>query len=119
MKKQFNLMYCDSVLTTRVVHYLVMVGVSRRDQCAAAQIARAAASSNNLYFAVNDREGADFIYSVRQSLRTPKVFGEGYNECTMRVVRKNVVDMWKLIRDLPWPLLNSTAIEQRVSPISA
>lgn len=119
MKRVFNLMYCDSVITTNVVHYIVMVGVSHRDQVAAARIAQAAASSNTLYFALNDRAGAQFMENLRDSLRKPTRFTKGFDFVRMRVVKKNVVDMWRLIRDLPWPLLNSSAIEERRSPVSA
>lgn len=119
MKTMFKLMYCDGVLTSEVVHYIVMVGISHREQIAAKKIAKLAASNNSLYFAKNDELGAQFMRQVRESLVPVNANSYDRYRNHMRVVRKNVLDMWQLLLKFPWRLLNSSAIEQRECPLSA
>lgn len=118
MKRIFNLMYCDGLLTTQVVHYYVFVGKSKREQKACAAITKMAAGTNNLYFAVNDATGARFMEMIRESLKQ-KLPDGSFAFSTMRCFPISVTAMWKMLRELPLPLLNSTKILTRSVPLHA
>lgn len=111
MKTIYNFMYCDGVLTSQTVHYVVMVGRSERELRAASFVSRLAKTTASVYFHINDNDGAKFMELVRQSLKTDVLSRNSFN--VMRCVVCNVVDLARFLRSAPMELLNSTCIESR------
>ena len=116
MKKLKDFIFCDGILSSQTVFYLVKVGSSRRDVAAhrfVAQVAR----SPNFYFQDHSIQTMAFVEKCAES-----IYGTLDNIKPLKCLRRQVVDVtWlaSFLRKNPATLLNSLKIsvpENRLNP---
>lgn len=107
MKKLKDFIYCDSLLTTSVVFYLVRVGISASDQHDARYVATVA-NSSDFYFQDHSPASQAFIEKCAAS-----IFKGVPGWKAVSLIRRQVVEVrWlaSFLRKNPPTLLNSAKI---------
>lgn len=116
MKKVYDFVFCEGVITPAIVFYLVRVGSSQRDQSALSSLSRLVKKRQDVLFCLHSQQMADFIGRVALSL-FPSV---GCPSCPpISLLKRQVVEItWlnSFVRKYPLTLLNSqfvgsTAVE--------
>lgn len=107
MKKLKDFIFCDGVLTSRTVFYLVTVGTSEKDQAAHRYVAQLARSPD-FFFSGHTLQTQAFIESCAKS-----IFHKNDIAAALRLLRRQVVTVtWlaSFLRENPPALLNSERI---------
>lgn len=113
MKKLKDFVYCDGVLTTRTVFYLVAVGSSKRD-AAAWRYVTGIARGNSFYLRDHCHSSQAFIKRCATS-----IYGELSGAKAIVLLRRVLVPVTWLaafLRKNPPALLNSTRISVPENP---
>lgn len=107
MKKLKDFVFCDAVLTTKVVFYLVKVGISCADR-QALRFVQSVASSSDFYFQDHTQKSQAYIEKCAMS-----IFDGVPGSMAMHLIRRQVVEIkWlaAFLRKNPPCLLNSAKI---------
>lgn len=107
MKKLKDFIYCDGVLSSRTVFYLVRVGTSLRDQAAHRYVAQLA-HSPDFFFCDHSLISQAFIENCAIS-----IFHKSDISAALKLLRRQVVTVsWlaAFLRKFPPALLNSEKI---------
>lgn len=114
MKKLKDFIFCDSVLTSQTVFYLVAVGSSKKDRDAHKFVATLARSPDFLFCAHN-AQSVEFIENCAQS-----IFHVAKVPEAVRLLRRQYVTIcWlaSFLRKNPPTLLNSMKISPMVNNV--
>lgn len=107
MKTIHDFIYCDGIITTQTVFYLVKVGTSRADRYALQYVAKAARSPD-FFFKVHSTSTMEFIEKCASSIYTTVDVHRA-----VALLRRQVVEVtWlaSFLRKNPPELLNSLKI---------
>lgn len=108
MKTVFDLIYCETVLTSQVVFYHVLVGCSHRDH-SAFEFVKSVAKAPSFFFVKHSLEVQNFVDKCAAS-----IFNYSGRDGATRFLRRKVVNITWLaafLKRAPPCLLNSTRIE--------
>lgn len=105
MKKLKDFVFCDGVLTSSTVFYLVKVGISKKDRLANAYVAKLARSPD-FFFCDHTRATMAFMEKCAQA-----IFHRPCDPLAVSLLRRQVIEIsWlaSFLRKNPPSLLNSS-----------